>query len=493
MARQPSADPSKLILGRGSKDQRQDVLEGIEPRDKQLWIVQNLKGEVSAIEQYDAENDKWINLLDNFVRSVSGILPSVDGEVSQVIAVDGPSPSVDGVTKQIGIDETRGEVFWYIGGRWVLISSSDSVEGATQTHSLDPSEDQVNDPASAPSVAIGDGTGNLSAGDYEWAITFVCPWGETTSGSSASSTRTVSSGDDVDLTDIPTASEDVVDGRKIYRTEADGSAFYYVDTISDNSTTFYTDTTADSALDYAAPTENTTEAHHGSLPEGSIAFDESSGHNHDGANSRMVVVPEHDIAGGKHTGNLPWDQLEDVPSTFPASDHDINPLDGPHTGNLPWDQLEGVPDLASDPHGDEAHTEDYAAGTHGNEAHDSSYITSATERIRYGAGQLGNMTAQSNLQPPVPIDVAGTAVKAYALARIPPSTEVNGTITVEDQSYNTVFEKTMTLAGGDRMEIDDTISASIPDESMIRFSLDDSDSDGIDYAIYLIVEVDIGS
>ena len=493
MSRHPSADPGKLILGRGTKSERVASLEGIEARDKQIWIVEDSSGDVVGVEQYDDEEGEWINILSGFVQSVSGIDPNVDGEVSQVIEVDGPSPEIEGKDKQIGIDQVRGEVFWYVGGRWVLISSSDSVEGATQTHSLDPSADQVNDPASAPSTAIGDGTGDLSSGDYKWAITYICPWGETLIGDSATDPLTVSSGDDVDLSDIPTASEDVVDGRKIYRTAADGSTFYYVDTISDNSTTTYTDTTADGDLGSEPPTSNTTEAHDGNLPEGSVAFDYESGHNHDGANSRMVVTPEHDIAGSKHTGGLPWSELEEVPDSFSPSDHDLDPSGGPHLGTLPWGEVSDKPDLASDPHGDEAHTESYSKDGHGNESHDENYITSATERIRYGAGQLGGMTSQSNLQPPVPIDTACTAVKSYVLSRMAPSSDVSGTILVEDSSREVVFKKNMVLPNDNTIAIDYDISESIPSDSMIRFSLNDSDADGRDFAIYLIVEVSIGS
>jgi len=52
----------------------------------------------------------------------------------------------------------------------------------------------------------------------------------------------------VRLSSIPTSADTTVTGRKIYRTNAGGSEFYYLTTIEDNTTTTYDDSKADAAL-----------------------------------------------------------------------------------------------------------------------------------------------------------------------------------------------------------------------------------------------------
>lgn len=490
--RQPSVDPHRLVLGAGTADYRADYTENYEVREKQLWFLEDSQGDVIDIHQY--HNGDWRSLLEEYVTSVSGI-EGVDGDVPQVVAVEGPAPDSNGEERQFGYDPNREEIFVYHSGIWHLIGSVESASGATTTHALDPSSNQVSDPSSAPTVSTSaTSSGSLSAGDYKWLVTYVTPWGETAKGP-ASNSVTASSGDQGDLTDIPTSSNDVVEDRNIYRTEAGGETLYYVDNIGDNTSTSYTDTTADADLGSdTAPTENKTEAHSGSLPESNVSFDSSAGHNHDGANSRKAIVQTHDIAGDKHSGNLSYTDLIDVPSKFTPEDHDVNPGEGPHTGGLPWSQLENVPALASDPHTNEAHENDFALAPHNNDQHSETYLTSAMERIRYGAGQLGNISAKTNLQPPVPIDVAGSAVKIYALSRVAPDSNVSATVYVKDSEHGEYFTQTVTLPSGNTMEVDSSISGTtIYDESQVRFSLNDSDSTGEDFGIYLIVETEIGS
>lgn len=491
MARQPSADPFRLILGSGTRDYKEDYLSNIEPRDKQLWFVENSAGEIVDIEKYDTDSESWVSLLGEFVRSVSGIEVE-NGNIPQVVKVNGPSPGIDGKEKQLGYDPDREELFVYENGVWRMISTIGSGTGITQQHSLNPTEDQVNDPASAPNVSETGSSGSVESGDHQWLVTFVCGWGETANGPS-SSVLTVSDGE-VELTNIPIASEDVVSDRYIYRTKAGGDTFYYVDNIGDNTTESYIDSTSDAGLGSEAPTDNKTEAHKGDLPESFISFDASAGHNHDGANSREAIVQPHDISGSKHTGNYSFDNLVDVPDKFTPEDHDVNPSEGPHTGGLPWSQLENVPAIATDPHTNAAHENDFALDPHNNDQHSETYITSAMERIRYGAGQLGEMSAQSNLQPPVPIDVAGEVVKVYALSRVAPDANVSGTVYVSDDSHGEYFTQTITLPSGNTIETDTSNAGTdIYDESIVRFSLDDDNSVGEDFAIYLIVKTEIGS
>ena len=60
------------------------------------------------------------------------------------------------------------------------------------------------------------------------------------------------------VSNIPTgtAPSQGVNARRLYRTQANGSSFFRVTTISDNTTTAFTDTIADTSLGSAAPTDN---------------------------------------------------------------------------------------------------------------------------------------------------------------------------------------------------------------------------------------------
>ena len=99
-------------------------------------------------------------------------------------------------------------------------------------------------PTVAPTTALGS-AGNLT-GDYQYQITFVSTSGAETNPSSSSTVLTTSS-DQVAITNIQTGGTEVT-SRKIYRTTAGGSAFYFLDTINDNTTTTYTDDIADANL-----------------------------------------------------------------------------------------------------------------------------------------------------------------------------------------------------------------------------------------------------
>src|SRR6056297_2240500 len=108
----------------------------------------------------------------------------------------------------------------------------------------------------------------------------------------------------------------------------------------------------------------------------------------------MFCPRDPDASGAKHTGDLDWANLKNIPSEFAPVTHDINPAESTyHKGKLPWNQLEDVPDLASDTHDNGAHDPDFAEVGHDNSAHSETYLVSATERIRYGAGQSGDITS----------------------------------------------------------------------------------------------------
>jgi hypothetical protein len=99
-------------------------------------------------------------------------------------------------------------------------------------------------PPPTPS-ASGVAGGNLSAGAYLWAVTYVGNYGETGIGGSASFTATA--GQAGSLTAIPTGPAGTV-SRNIYRTKVGGTTFFYAGNVGDNTTTTFTDTVADIGL-----------------------------------------------------------------------------------------------------------------------------------------------------------------------------------------------------------------------------------------------------
>jgi len=118
----------------------------------------------------------------------------------------------------------------------------------------------------ALTATVSTATGNLT-GAYTYVVVFATgganaasgyfPSGNTTAAGTVSNTVTPSA-QAVDLSAIPLGPTGTI-GRDLYRTDAGGSVYYFLDTIQDNTTTTYTDNTADSSLGTAiAPTVNTT-------------------------------------------------------------------------------------------------------------------------------------------------------------------------------------------------------------------------------------------
>ena len=112
----------------------------------------------------------------------------------------------------------------------------------------------------APTVAlVPAAAGNVDNGAHRYLITFVTADGQTQAGTISAAVTVVdhTTTGKVALTAIPTGGS-VVTARKIYRTQAGGTSYLYLATISDNTTTTYTDNIADSSLGAGAPTTNTT-------------------------------------------------------------------------------------------------------------------------------------------------------------------------------------------------------------------------------------------
>ncbi len=102
------------------------------------------------------------------------------------------------------------------------------------------------------------GTNLLTAGAYQWRVTFVTSGGETTGGASISNAIAVNPATQLGpaLSSIPLGDINCT-ARKVYRTVANGLVFKYVATIANNSATTYTDNTADASLGADIPTTNT--------------------------------------------------------------------------------------------------------------------------------------------------------------------------------------------------------------------------------------------
>lgn len=103
-------------------------------------------------------------------------------------------------------------------------------------------------PGSSPTAAEGS-SGVLDAGTYQYKVTFLYDGFQESNPNATAASVTVGASKQVALSGIPTgASGQGVTARKIYRTLAGGSVYYYVGKISDNTTTTYSDNTADSSL-----------------------------------------------------------------------------------------------------------------------------------------------------------------------------------------------------------------------------------------------------
>lgn len=110
--------------------------------------------------------------------------------------------------------------------------------------------------AGAPTVNFSGTGGSLGNGNYQYAVTFVTPNGESAVGTASAAAGPGSLSGSAALTAIPTGPI-YVTARKIYRTTAGGGTLSLLTTISDNTTTTYNDTAADGALGATAPAINT--------------------------------------------------------------------------------------------------------------------------------------------------------------------------------------------------------------------------------------------
>jgi len=99
-------------------------------------------------------------------------------------------------------------------------------------------------------------TGSVLTGDYQYKVTYINS--QVVEGDVGPTTDTfTAAGENATITSLPVAPQSFgVAARNIYRTEASGTVFKFLDTISDNTTTTYDDGIADSGLGTVAPTDN---------------------------------------------------------------------------------------------------------------------------------------------------------------------------------------------------------------------------------------------
>lgn len=98
-------------------------------------------------------------------------------------------------------------------------------------------------------VALADaGAGALSAGTYQYRVTFVDVNGVESGGNATPTSIVLAAGRQVSVTAIPTGTATLITQRRLYRTVANGAAFLLLTTIADNVTTIFADSVADGAL-----------------------------------------------------------------------------------------------------------------------------------------------------------------------------------------------------------------------------------------------------
>jgi len=109
-------------------------------------------------------------------------------------------------------------------------------------------------PTALTAATSGTGSGILldAPANYYYKVTFVNAHGETAAGTASAVLATISTDDQVDLTEIPVGGSGVT-ARKIYRTEGGGATYKLLTTLSDNTTTTFTDNVADGSLGATAP------------------------------------------------------------------------------------------------------------------------------------------------------------------------------------------------------------------------------------------------
>lgn len=125
----------------------------------------------------------------------------------------------------------------------------------------------------------------------------------------------------------------------------------------------------------------------------------------------------------------------------------------------------------------------YASDPHDNAAHSETYITGVDLTEQFYAGQLGQITATSDLIYPVETETAYTVDRIVLRARVAPDDDVRAKVTVDGTDLETV-----TLpSGNNRVESTSSQDETIDARSLLEFELLDDNSAGRDFMIALVV------
>lgn len=111
----------------------------------------------------------------------------------------------------------------------------------------------IDPPTFSPSTSSGTLIGNMAPGLYDYIITYVTKYGETTAGPASIPLSTVASS--INISNIPVSDHTEVMHKKIYRREGINT-YKFVAEISNKATT-YIDTASEGSLGPAPPTDNT--------------------------------------------------------------------------------------------------------------------------------------------------------------------------------------------------------------------------------------------
>jgi hypothetical protein len=142
-------------------------------------------------------------------------------------------------------------------GNFVVVAHAPSLNLAIDVRTGTVYAMSVVAPTGAVTAAVG--AAGVLTGDYMYKVSYaIVVSGEMISESplNVASAVVTLTGDKADLTNIPVSPDAQVTHRRIYRTTAGGSVFFYAGQVADNTTTTYTDNLADAGLStIAAPTD----------------------------------------------------------------------------------------------------------------------------------------------------------------------------------------------------------------------------------------------
>jgi hypothetical protein len=105
----------------------------------------------------------------------------------------------------------------------------------------------VDPPTASTASLVSTSSGNVTNGSHNYHVTFVTATGETSLGTTSNTVIVDASHKQVTLSNIPIGPSSVTQ-RKLYRSDAGGTGYYFLATLGNNTETTYTDNIADASL-----------------------------------------------------------------------------------------------------------------------------------------------------------------------------------------------------------------------------------------------------